>query len=62
MEDNTALVQINVKIPTLDKDKLDFLILQLNRSKALEKTNITKVIRESIHKTVKEVVLPEQRS
>ena len=61
MEDNIALVQINVKIPSLDKDKLDFLILQLNRSKALQKTNITKVIRESIHKTVKEVILPEQR-
>jgi hypothetical protein len=62
MEDTTTLVQINVKIPTLDKDKLDFLILQLNRSKALEKTNITKVIRESIHDTVKEVKLPEQSS
>ena len=62
MEDNTALVKINVKIPKLDKDKLDFLILQLNRSKALEKTNITKVIRESIHDTVKEVKLPEQSS
>ncbi len=57
MEDNTDMVQINVKLSPEDKQKLDIFIAM-----SKPKTNITKVVREAIEKTVKEVVIPEQRS
>ena len=57
MEDNTDMVQINVKLSPEDKQKLDIFIAM-----AVPKTNITKVIREAVKDKVKKVVIPEQRS
>ncbi len=57
MEDNTDMVQINVKLSPEDKQKLDIFIAM-----AKPKTNITKVIREAVKEKVKEVIIPEQRS
>jgi len=57
MEDNTDMVQINCKIPIMDKEKLDILIAITK-----PKTNITKIIQEAIQDKVKEVIVPEQRS
>jgi len=57
MEDKDSMVQINCKIPIMDKEKLDILIAITK-----PKTNITKIIQEAIQNKVKEVIVPEQRS
>lgn len=53
MDNKEELVQINVKLDPIDKQKLDIFV-------AMMKTDITKVIREKVHETVKGVVIPEQ--